>query len=159
MGQTAVSENYQCHNNVSLILCSELKRRLKVEQKAKEKIEKAATVIENKTSEKESKPKEEEISPNEFFKLRSAAVAALKATGNPEDHPYPHKFKVDISLTEFIAKYSDLSDGQMLEDVTLSVAGRVHAIRESGAKLAFYDLRGEGVKIQVRYNKLLISSL
>lgn len=29
------------------------------------------------------------------------------------------------------------------------MAGRVHAIRESGAKLIFYDLRGEGVKIQV----------
>lgn len=30
--------------------------------------------------------------------------------------------------------------------------GRVHAIRESGAKLIFYDLRGEGVKIQVMAN-------
>lgn len=37
----------------------------------------------------------------------------------------------------------------MLESEPLSVAGRVHAIRESGAKLIFYDLRGEGVKIQV----------
>lgn len=33
-----------------------------------------------------------------------------------------------------------------------SVAGRVHAIRESGAKLIFYDLRGEGVKLQVMAN-------
>ena len=29
------------------------------------------------------------------------------------------------------------------------MAGRVHAKRESGGKLIFYDLRGEGVKIQV----------
>lgn len=28
-------------------------------------------------------------------------------------------------------------------------AGRIHAIRESGSKLVFYDLRGEGVKLQV----------
>ncbi len=39
-----------------------------------------------------------------------------------------------------------------MEDVTLRVAGRVHAIRESGAKLIFYDLRGEGVKLQVMAN-------
>lgn len=32
------------------------------------------------------------------------------------------------------------------------MAGRVHAIRESGAKLIFYDLRGEGVKLQVMAN-------
>ena len=31
----------------------------------------------------------------------------------------------------------------------VSVAGRVHSIRESGAKLIFYDMRGEGTKIQV----------
>lgn len=31
-------------------------------------------------------------------------------------------------------------------------SGRVHAIRESGPKLIFYDLRGEGVKIQVMTN-------
>jgi lysyl-tRNA synthetase class 2 len=29
------------------------------------------------------------------------------------------------------------------------VAGRVHSKREAGGKLIFYDLRGEGVKIQV----------
>lgn len=27
--------------------------------------------------------------------------------------------------------------------------GRIHAKRPSGAKLIFYDLRGEGVKIQI----------
>jgi len=57
---------------------------------------------------------------------------------------------VSSSLEDFIAKYeSGLKEGETLENVTLSVAGRVHAIRESGAKLIFYDLRGEGVKVQV----------
>ena len=32
------------------------------------------------------------------------------------------------------------------------MSGRVHAIRPSGAKLIFYDLRGEGVKVQVMAN-------
>lgn len=34
----------------------------------------------------------------------------------------------------------------------------MHAIRESGAKLRFYDLRGEGVKIQVMANAKLYGS-
>ena len=40
----------------------------------------------------------------------------------------------------------------MLENISVSVAGRIHSIRESGAKLIFYDLRGEGVKLQVYIN-------
>jgi lysyl-tRNA synthetase class 2 len=38
------------------------------------------------------------------------------------------------------------------------ILGRIHAIRESGAKLIFYDLRGEGVKIQVMANAKLYES-
>lgn len=133
---------------------SELKRRLKAEQKAKEKAEKdatrqaaAAAVPEAGQKKKSAAEQEEDISPNEYFKLRSAAVAELKQT--PENDPYPHKFNVSISLENFIAKYSDLKEGETLDQVDLSVAGRIHAIRESGAKLIFYDLRGEGVKLQV----------
>ncbi|KAH8385209.1 lysine--tRNA ligase isoform X1 [Drosophila serrata] len=131
----------------------ELKRRLKAEQKAKEKAEKEATraaaaPAEGAQKKKSSAAEEEEISPNEYFKLRSAAVQELKRS--PSTHPYPHKFHVSTSLEDFITKYeTKLKDGETLEDVTLSVAGRVHAIRESGAKLIFYDLRGEGVKVQV----------
>lgn len=40
-----------------------------------------------------------------------------------------------------------------------SIAGRVHAIRESGAKLIFYDLRGEGLKLQVMANAKLYKSV
>ncbi|KRF82151.1 lysine--tRNA ligase isoform X1 [Drosophila virilis] len=130
----------------------ELKRRLKAEQKAKEKAEKEATRSaaappEAGQKKKSAAEQEEEISPNEYFKLRSAAVAELKQT--PENHPYPHKFQVSISLENFITQYSQLQDGETLDQVNLSVAGRIHAIRESGAKLIFYDLRGEGVKLQV----------
>jgi len=94
---------------------------------------------------------DEEITPNEYYKLRSKAVEELKS--DPATHPYPHKFHVSISITDFIAKYSSaLEDGQSLDDVEVRVAGRIHAIRESGAKLLFYDLRGEGTKIQVMAN-------
>lgn len=145
---------------------NELKRRLKAEQKAKEKEEKekaaAATAAEGpakaKPAASDAVPKinEEEISPNEYFKLRSAAVADLKKV--PETHPYPHKFQVSSSLEAFIEKYQGLKDGDMLEGESLSVAGRIHAIRESGGKLIFYDLRGEGVKLQVMANAKLYES-
>lgn len=63
---------------------------------------------------------------------------------------YPHKFHVSTSLTDFLETYKDLTQEQQgQEEVT--VAGRVHAIRESSQKLRFYDLRGEGVKLQVRW--------
>ncbi|XP_019878000.1 lysine--tRNA ligase isoform X1 [Aethina tumida] len=127
---------------------SELKRRQKAEQKAKEKAEKAAQQPPVAQKAKEKKPSEDDISPNEYFKLRSTAVANLKALGG-EHFPYPHKFHVSTSLEAFIEKYQNLQDGEVKENDQLSVAGRVHAIRESGAKLIFYDLRGEGTKLQV----------
>ncbi|KAL5276272.1 KARS family protein [Megaselia abdita] len=140
---------------------NELKRRLKAEQKAKEKAEKDAKKAEeqeNAPAKKEAKPKinEEEINPNEYFKLRSAAVQELKKS--QETHPYPHKFHVSISLENFLEKFNHLTDGQTLENEKVSVAGRIHSIRESGAKLIFYDLRGEGVKLQVMANAKLYSS-
>lgn len=132
---------------------NELKRRQKAEKKAAEKAEKEKAKAEKEPAKKvfDNKPmSEEEISPNEYFKLRSGAIEELKK--DPSTHPYPHKFHVSISLTEFIDKYSGLEAGQSLDDVEVRVAGRVHAIRESGAKLVFYDLRGEATKIQVMAN-------
>jgi len=137
---------------------NEQKRRDKAEKKAKEKAEKAAKATEN-APEKSAKAKtpqkdelsSEEITPNEYFKLRSNAVEELKKDKNT--HPYPHKFQVSTSLTDYIAKYGEtLEDGQSLDEVEVSVAGRIHAIRASGAKLLFYDLRGEGTKVQVMAN-------
>lgn len=130
---------------------------MKAEQKAKEKAEKDKEKAEKSAQNGAAAAKkvgddevnEAEISPNEFFKLRSAAVEELKKT--PATHPYPHKFNVTLSLENFIEKYNNINDGETL-DVTVSVAGRIHSIRGSGAKLIFYDLRGEGVKIQVMAN-------
>lgn len=134
---------------------------MKVAQKEKERIEKEAQKLGKEDAtvpvvKKEAKIDEAEISPNEYFKLRSQAVTEMK--NNQLTHPYPHKFHVSSSLEDFIEKYSHLKDGEMLESEMLSVAGRIHAIRESGAKLIFYDVRGEGVKIQAMANAKLYSS-
>ncbi|XP_060811558.1 lysine--tRNA ligase isoform X1 [Bombus pascuorum] len=135
---------------------NEIKRRLKAEQKLKEKAEKEAKtvtqgIVEDRTKAQEKKEvQEEDIAPNEYIKLRTQAIKNLK---DANDNPYPHKFHVSVSLENFIEKFSNnLKPGEILDNEVYSVAGRVHAIRESGAKLIFYDLRGEGVKIQVMAN-------
>ncbi|KAK7071914.1 Lysine--tRNA ligase [Halocaridina rubra] len=126
---------------------NELKRRLKAEKKAQEKAEKEAT----KSDQPSTKPKkinEEEISANDYLKLRTQYVQQQKDEGKAV---YPHKFHVSTSLTDFIKTYEKLGQEEVgKEEVTL--AGRIHAIRESSQKLRFYDLRGEDVKIQVMAN-------
>lgn len=48
-------------------------------------------------------------------------MQSLKAT---ESHPYPHKFDVSMSLTEFIERYQDsVQPGELLEEESCSVAG------------------------------------
>lgn len=133
---------------------NEQKRRQKADKKANEKAEKEAkkaaeAPAKGDTKEKIDKDSEEELTPNEYFKIRSAAVETLKQGPN---HPYPHKFHVNVSLTEFIETYSSLEAGTTKDEVEVRVSGRVHAYRPSGAKLIFYDLRGEGTKVQIMAN-------
>lgn len=63
---------------------------------------------------------------------------------------YPHKFHVSISLEDFLNKYEALQKEEESSN-QVSLAARVHAIRESSSKLRFYDIRGEGQKLQVSY--------
>ncbi|XP_076470627.1 lysine--tRNA ligase-like isoform X2 [Babylonia areolata] len=129
---------------------SELKRRLKAEKKAKEKAEKqAATATGGPEKGKSKKEEEEEIDPNEYLRLRCQHVGKLKNAG---ENPFPHKFHVGMSLEDFIAKYKDIPPGEIMEEEEVRVAGRIHSMRPSGAKLNFYDLRGEGLKIQIMAN-------
>lgn len=61
---------------------------------------------------------------------------------------YPHKFQVSIRLSEYVSKYASLADGNRFNNELVSVAGRILSKRGQG-KLMFYDLHGEGVKIQI----------
>uniref|UniRef100_A0A4W5MKK7 Lysine--tRNA ligase n=1 Tax=Hucho hucho TaxID=62062 RepID=A0A4W5MKK7_9TELE len=138
-------------SGVSVVVVSELKRRMKAEKKASEKEAKVKEQVEQKETNDQADQNaygadEETLDPNQYFKIRTQAIQALKGTA---EDPYPHKYNVDLSLTEFIEKYNHLQPGDQLTDIVLNVSGRVHAKRESGAKLIFYDLRGEGVKLQV----------
>ena len=141
MGDAALSKN-------------ELKRRQKQEQQAKEKAEKAAA----KAAAEASKPKkadgpqleeEEETDPTKYFENRSNYVKGLKDKGV---EAYPWKFAVSLQLPAYQAKYGGLGDGEMSPDEGVSIAGRVGNIRSGGKGLVFYDILGEGVKIQIFAN-------
>ena len=53
------------------------------------------------------------------------SLAVQKAAGI---NPYPHKFFVTLSITEYIEKYGVLNNGDHLEDVQVSLAGWEKAI-------------------------------
>ena len=85
--------------------------------------------------------------------MRSRQILGLKQSQSP--NPFPHKFHVSRSLTSYIATYGPegkIPPGTKLENVE-SLAGRIHNIRASGAKLKFYDLHGEGTKVQIMATK------
>ncbi|KAG1669015.1 hypothetical protein FOA52_000608 [Chlamydomonas sp. UWO 241] len=133
---------------------SEFKKRQKANQVAEQKAEKAA----KKAEEAAAKPPKaaagvemdddanDEKDPNLYHENRIAAIVAKKAKGT---NPYPHKFNVTMQMPEYVAKYKDLEDGAQLTDVKVSLAGRVYRKAPSSAKLLFYDVKGEGAKVQV----------
>ncbi|CAG8469209.1 9676_t:CDS:2 [Diversispora eburnea] len=130
---------------------NELKRRNKQREKDAKKASKAATtsspiVVAAEKKIENVEESEENLNPNQYFEIRSKQILKLRETQNP--NPYPHKFLVDISIPAFIEKYNSLESGQHLDEI-ITVAGRIHNMRALSAKLRFYDLHGEGVKIQV----------
>ncbi|KAJ7749332.1 hypothetical protein DFH07DRAFT_904606 [Mycena maculata] len=131
-----------------MISKTELKRREKARAKEAHKASKAPAPEAAGTQ--QAKPSDDDLSPNQYYELRSRQILALKESQNP--NPYPHKFNVTRSITSYIDTYGaegKVPAGTKLENVTESLAGRVHNIRASGAKLVFYDLHGEGKKVQI----------
>ena len=130
---------------------SELKRRMKQREKEAKKATKAAEAPAQPAgaaAAKSAAASEEELNPNQYYERRFRTIAALRESKNPD--PYPHKFHVSISLSEFISKYEGkLEAGQHLDNEQVSIAGRLHNMRSAGQKLRFYDLHGEGVKVQI----------
>lgn len=126
---------------------SELKKRQKKREADAKKAEKAASAPLKPAADKKTEVSEEELTPNQYFEIRSRAINKLRETKSP--NPYPHKFDVKNKLSEIISTYNALQKGETKPDVEVRVAGRIHGFRASGNKLRFYDLRAEGVKIQI----------
>jgi lysyl-tRNA synthetase class 2 len=84
------------------------------------------------------------VDPNDYFENRQQALQVYR-----QHHPiYPHSFRVDLSLPEFITRYSHLTNDQQLPE-TCRVAGRLMRRASSGASIYFYNLYADDVKIQV----------
>ncbi|KAF5328740.1 hypothetical protein D9619_011581 [Psilocybe cf. subviscida] len=133
-----------------MISKTELKRRQKQRDKEAQKASKAPAATPAATAAKPAAPSEDDLNPNQYYQMRSRQIQELKRTQAP--NPYPHKFHVTRSLTSFIQAYGaegKIENGAKLDGVVESLAGRVHNIRASGAKLKFYDLHGEGTKVQI----------
>ncbi|KAL8149466.1 hypothetical protein AgCh_006467 [Apium graveolens] len=59
----------------------------------------------------------------------------------------------------YVEKYSGLNSGEHLENVEISLAGRIMNKRSSSSKLLFYDLHDEGAKVQLMTDASRISDL
>lgn len=86
------------------------------------------------------------MDPSQYLASRKRAVAAMGATGRVV---YPHKFAATTTLPAMISAYGGLADGERRAEERVAAAGRVVSKRASSAKLVFYDLVADGVKVQV----------
>ncbi|GAU39075.1 hypothetical protein TSUD_321460 [Trifolium subterraneum] len=124
----------------------ELKNKQREEDKRKKEEAKRAAALEKAKENKNAPADDEDMDPTQYLENRLKYLATEKNNGN---NPYPHKFSVTSSIEEYIKEYGSLNDGQHLDDVSVSLAGRIMHKRASGAKLVFYDLHGGGFKVQV----------
>mmetsp|Transcript_32757 Transcript_32757/g.48514 ORF Transcript_32757/g.48514 Transcript_32757/m.48514 type:complete len:587 (+) Transcript_32757:108-1868(+) len=125
-----------------------LKKKIKAERVAKEKAEKAAKkAAEAAANPKKNNKKEEEIlDPTAYKANREMQVKQVAADGGTA---YPHKFHVDYRLPDYCSEFQDkTTEGAKLEGVTTQIAGRIVSVRGQG-KLFFYDIVGDGAKVQV----------
>ncbi|KAJ5646765.1 lysyl-tRNA synthetase [Penicillium lividum] len=126
---------------------SELKRRQKLREKENKKKEKEAAAPPKAEKKVSAEDEESNLTPNQYFEIRSKRINKLRETKNPD--PYPHKFHVTNDLREFVKEYEGLQKGEQKPEIPIRIAGRIYTKRSSGPKLYFYDIRAEGVKIQV----------
>src|SRR5579872_4687880 len=91
-----------------------------------------------------------EESSNQFRAARLEKLKALRALGVD---PYPYGFARDHRAAEIEARHASLSPGQVSGE-TVSLAGRIRAIRNSGL---FLDLHDETGKLQIFCHKDFLS--
>ena len=126
-----------------------LKKKLKAEKAAKAKAEKDA----KKKAEAAANPSkkvtagdDEDLDPSQFKANREAMVKQIASEGG---NPYPHKFPVDYRIPDYCDEFMPKTkEGEKLEDTVVNIAGRIVSVRGQG-KLFFYDLNGDGAKVQV----------
>lgn len=129
---------------------TELKKRQKQRAIEAKKAAKAAAAPPKSAPKK--KDEFADLNPNQFFEIRSRQISDLRDKNNADPtafNPYPHKFNVDTRLPAFVEKYGHLKRGETLSEITVNVSGRIMTKRESGSKLKFYVLKGDGIEVQI----------
>ncbi|KAK9770938.1 putative Lysyl-tRNA synthetase [Seiridium cardinale] len=127
---------------------SELKKRQKQRERDAKKAEKAAAAPPKEKKEKSNAEAEEStLTPNQYFEIRSRAITKLIETKDP--YPYPHKFASDYDVRNFVSDFGHLKSGEFDKAKEIRIQARIYNKRASGNKLCFYDVRDEGVKLQV----------
>ncbi|KFY87889.1 hypothetical protein V500_06703 [Pseudogymnoascus sp. VKM F-4518 (FW-2643)] len=128
---------------------SELKKRQKQRQKEEEKKKKEAAAPPKPVKEKKSNAEadEKELNPNQYFEIRSRAINKLRTSQDPS--PYPHKFEVNTDIRDFVKAHENLKSGEQRKEVEVRMGARIYNKRASGTKLVFYDVRSQGIKLQV----------
>ncbi|GAA35598.2 lysyl-tRNA synthetase class II [Clonorchis sinensis] len=109
---------------------------------------KQVSVVPSAANEKKDKISDD-MDATSYHELRKSMISDLEKSNKTA---YPHKFHVSISIGKFIEKYSYLNPGEHLDDVTVSIAGRIHAKREAGSKLIFYDVISDEKRLQIMAN-------
>lgn len=128
---------------------SELKKRQKARQIEAKKAEKAKQNVNKQPKKKDIMA---DLNPNQYFDIRSRQIDEYRKENEKDSsafNPYPHKFHRTLTVPEFADKYASLKRGETLKNVEVKVTGRIMTKRESGAKLRFYVLKGDGVQIQI----------
>lgn len=165
--QADISDEPSANGSESNLSKNEIKRRRKAEEKQRKAEEKAAlkaakaaemastagAAAEGENSSRTVQAAAalcetgENLDPTQYFANRVSALGHLRERGID---PYPHKFHVTMRIPQYIEEYSStLADGERMESVVVSLAGRLYSKRASGAKLVFYDLRGDGERVQI----------
>lgn len=126
---------------------SELKKRNKQREQDEKKAAKAAAAPPKVQKHTSAEEEENNLTPNQYYEIRCAKVQKLRQHKNP--NPYPHKFQVTTDLRDFLRKYEILMPGEHQKETQCRVGGRIYTKRAAGPKLVFYDVRAEGVKVQV----------
>lgn len=128
---------------------SELKKRQKTRQIEAKKAEKAKQNVDKQPKKKDIMA---DLNPNQYFDIRSRQIEEFRKQNDADPaalNPYPHKFNRSLTIPQFAEKYSSLARGETLKDVEVTITGRIMTKRESGSKLKFYVLKGDGIQIQV----------
>lgn len=124
------------------------KQMLKNAKKAEQKAKKQEKVQQNNAPKKASSKaaEEEEMEPSKYYENRTKQILDMQKNGQ---NPFPHKFSVSMKIPEYINAYDHLQAGQHDEGMTVSLAGRVMSMRTASNKMQFYDIHGDGSKVQI----------